>query len=160
MSAWSLLKRSQISLGVMPISRALVSVAVPYSSVPHTYSVFQFLSLQYLLLHKGPVREISMQALETWAKPQKHNWSKGGTCCYLAKTSALNTEPTMFPRWGTLLTYGRALVIKTFLSPFFGRLEQKTSIIFAFYNSLPIIKKQQFIILREIFIHTQTYDIT
>ena len=42
---------------------------------------------------------------------------------YRANTSPLSTHPMMFPRWGTLLTYGKALVIKMFLSPGSGRLE-------------------------------------
>ena len=44
---------------------------------------------------------------------------------YLANTSPLRTQPMIFPRWGTLLTYGRALVISTFLSPGTGRLKKK-----------------------------------
>lgn len=34
---------SQSSFGVMPSFKACVSVAVPYSSVPHIYSVLRFL---------------------------------------------------------------------------------------------------------------------
>ena len=49
--------------------------------------------------------------------PEIYIWS------YRANTSALSTHPMMFPRWGTLLTYGKALVIKMFLSPGSGRLE-------------------------------------
>lgn len=41
---------------------------------------------------------------------------------YLAKTSADRTHPIMLPKCGTLLTYGRAEVIKIFFSPFLGNL--------------------------------------
>ena len=37
---------------------------------------------------------------------------------------ALRTQPMMFPKWGTLLTYGRALVIRMFLSPSTGSLNE------------------------------------
>src|SRR5882757_6039261 len=40
----------------------------------------------------------------------------------LEKTSALSTLPTTFPRWGTLLTYGNALVIRIFCLPFSGKI--------------------------------------
>lgn len=41
---------------------------------------------------------------------------------YLANTSPLSTQPIMFPKCGTLLTYGRALVIKMLRSPWIGSL--------------------------------------
>ena len=42
----------QTSCGVIPSSSALVSVAVPYSSVPHTYKVLYPRRRQYLHIHK------------------------------------------------------------------------------------------------------------
>lgn len=44
----------------------------------------------------------------------------------LAKISAERTQPIMFPKCGTLLTYGRADVTNTFLSPFLGNLKKRT----------------------------------
>lgn len=76
-----------ISYGVIFSYNAFTSVAVPYSSVPHTYNVLYPLNLEYL-----------------------------------AKVSALNTHPIIFPKWGTLLTYGNALVINTFLLSFYGNI--------------------------------------
>jgi len=43
----------------------------------------------------------------------------------LAKISAERTQPIIFPKCGTLLTYGRADVIKIFRSPFLGSLKKK-----------------------------------
>lgn len=45
---------------------------------------------------------------------------KGYLNSYLEKTSALRTQPMMLPRWGTLLTYGKALVMRTFRLPSCG----------------------------------------
>lgn len=42
--------------------------------------------------------------------------------------SAERTQPIMFPKCGTLLTYGRADVINMFLSPFLGNLNKKASL--------------------------------
>ena len=44
---------------------------------------------------------------------------------YLVKTSALRTQPIMLPRWGTLLTYGSALVTNRLRSPAMGNLGNK-----------------------------------
>src|SRR5687768_14480514 len=41
---------------------------------------------------------------------------------YLEKTSALSTAPIMLPKCGTLFTYGRADVIRTFRFPILGNL--------------------------------------
>ena len=38
--------------------------------------------------------------------------------------SALRTQPMRLPRWGTLLTYGRAAVMSTFFSPSIGNLSE------------------------------------
>ena len=43
----------------------------------------------------------------------------------LAKTSAERTHPIIFPRWGTLFTYGKAEETRTFFSPGTGTLRQK-----------------------------------
>jgi hypothetical protein len=61
---------------VTPSSRAFVSVAVPYSSVPQMYRVSWPARRQY----------------RANASPER-SWM-------------------MFPRWGMLLTYGRAAVIR------------------------------------------------
>ena len=47
----------------------------------------------------------------------------------LENTSALRMLPTMFPRWGTLLTYGSAEVIKIFCWPSLGRILYSEAII-------------------------------
>lgn len=39
--------------------------------------------------------------------------------------SAERTQPIMFPKCGTLLTYGRADVTNMFLSPFLGNLKKR-----------------------------------
>ena len=65
---------------------------------------------------------------------------------YREKTSALRTLPTMFPRWGTLFTYGNAEVIKTFRCPCSGRIlsseamagsrtASRTAAVYSFYNT-------------------------
>jgi len=41
---------------------------------------------------------------------------------YLENISADSTEPIRFPKWGTLLTYGRALVMRIFRFPGSGRI--------------------------------------
>lgn len=41
---------------------------------------------------------------------------------YLLKTSALRTQPMMLPKWGTLLTYGKALVTRMFFLSSCGKL--------------------------------------
>jgi len=54
---------------------------------------------------------------------------------YLAKTSALKTQPMMLPRCGTLLTYGNALVTSRLCSPATGNLKHiDTSIVTALTN--------------------------
>ena len=105
-SLWTTKYLEQISSGVNPSSNAFVSVAVPYSSVPHTYKVLYRRSRQYLIL-----------------SPMITDRTCAVSSVYLAKTSALSTQPMMLPRWGTLLTYGRALVISMLRSPGTGNLD-------------------------------------
>jgi len=48
--------------------------------------------------------------------PQIYRVSLPANLQYLAKTSAESTHPMMFPRCGTLFTYGNADVISTFFA--------------------------------------------
>ena len=57
--------------------------------------------------------------------PKKTKENKIRLLLYLEKTSALRTQPMMFPRWGTLLTYGKALVTRMFRLPSCGKLGKK-----------------------------------
>ena len=55
---------------------------------------------------------------------------------YLAKTSALRTQPMMLPRCGTLLTYGSALVTSKLRSPTNGSLNHIYIIVVTTFNSI------------------------
>ena len=58
----------------------------------------------------------------------------------LAKTSAESTQPTMLPKCGTLLTYGKADVINIFLSPLTG---STTSGFFDTFCDIPMLKDEK-----------------
>ena len=54
----------------------------------------------------------------------------------LANTSADNTAPTIFPKCGTLFTYGKAEVIRTFRSPFIGKTFSPFRHFLTFFNGV------------------------
>ena len=68
---------------------------------------------------------------------------------YLAKTSPLRTQPMILPRWGTLLTYGRALVTKIFLSPGTGSLGGNHTLTFNFFVMKPTLVPEYHMMMGE-----------
>lgn len=114
-----------VKANLEPVVDIFMNLVVFVAELLRSYFLFQRLGFRSsaILVRPANIERLPPASLviskgKVWSAERKRRTA--GT--HLAKTSALRTEPTMLPRWGTLLTYGRALVMRIFLSPFLGRI--------------------------------------
>ncbi len=93
----------------------VVYIFLPMLSFPLLYHTHQYHKyIIYCNFSNDNIYKFRMNKLK-----HKKFWT------HRAKTSALNREPMRLPKWGTLFTYGKALVIKIFRTSAFGFLINK-----------------------------------